>query len=185
MANSPRMRRSVVAVGFAALVLFGSSAAAHDHRPPRATVRVGSEVQRGLQYHADGWSTRDEDPRFCEVSFASGYPTFRKPALHTVGEEIVVRFHKKAMPLEIEAYRWPRVDERGQAAGTSTPLPWTLRPHHVNGEVAAWEVVIIPPAVQGHLYLGVGAYWADEDGCSAGVDLGSQYAAWTFHVKGR
>ena len=111
---------------------------------------------------------------------------FRKPLKRTVGDEIVVRLHKTAMPREVEAQSWPRVDRRGQAAGEPTPLPWVLRPRLADSEIKAWEIVVVAPAPTGHLYLGVGAYWADEDDCGGGpIDLGSQYAAWTFHVVTR
>lgn len=175
------MRLAVASIALA--VFLGASVAdARDHRAPRTTLRVAGQVQKGLQYHADGWSKPTEDGRFCDVSFAHGLPEFSKPLHHAPGQEIVVRLHKKTMPLEVEVQRWPRVNGDGHAAGTATPLPWLLRPHMTGTSIGAWEVVVLPPIVNGHLYLGVGAYWADEDGCSPQPDLGSQYAAWTFHL---
>lgn len=85
--------------------------------------------------------------------------------------------------MEIEAYRWRGVKKNGYAKGEPSPLPWLLRPHRVNGEVRAWEVVVGWPATSDHLYFGVTAYWADEEGCSGSPDLGSQYVAWTFQAK--
>jgi hypothetical protein len=114
----------------------------------------------------------------------TGFPRFRKALRHVPGQEIVVRFHKPAVPLEIQVSRWPRITDGGKPAGTPTPLPWLIRPHLVGDEIRAWEVVIEPPVVPGHLYLGVEAYWRDEDGCWGPLDLGNQYAAWTFHLKG-
>ncbi len=175
----------IIAASFVVTLAAGSVAGAHDHRPPRATLRVGGDVREGSFHHGDGWAHAAEEPGYCYMDFLSGFPRFSKPLKHDVGEEIVVRLHKRAMPLEVEAQRWPRVDQHDRPAGTPTSVPWVLRPYVVDGATKAWEVVILPPLVQGHLYLGVGAYWADEDGCSGGVDLGSQYAAWTFHVVGR
>lgn len=166
-------------------VLTASAAVAHDHRAPRATLRIGGETRPGWLYHADGWSQATEEPGICEATFATGFAKFRKPLRHSAGDEIVVRFHKAAPPLEVEVHRWPGVDDHGYAAGTPTALPWLLRPHVVEGAVRNWEVVVLPPVVAGHLYLGVGAYWGDEDGCGQQPDLGSQYAAWTFHAVGR
>lgn len=156
-------------------------AGAHDHRAPKARLTVGSETQRGLLYHADGWTKRTKDPRYCDVSFGTGLPKFRKAASYTVSDQLVVRFHKAAPPLEVEVQQWPEVDDNGHASGTPTPLPWVLRPY-VAGDIKAWEMVIVPAVTQERIYLGVGAYWTDEDGCSQTPDLGSQYAAWTFHL---
>ncbi|MDP9068002.1 MAG: hypothetical protein M3N53_06615 [Actinomycetota bacterium] len=167
------------------VVLVASAARADDHRPPRATLHVAGKVQEGHRYHADGWSTSSE-PGYCDISFATGFSKFGKPIRRTSRDEIVVRLHKPAMPREVEAQSWPRVNDDGQAAGQPTPLPWALRPHITGGGITAWEVVVLAPSAPGHLYLGVGAYWADEDGCSGSpLDLGSQYAAWNFHVLTR
>ncbi len=84
--------------------------------------------------------------------------------------------------MEVHVQEWPGVDEHGHADGTPTPVPWVLRPHVVDNEVRAWDVVVTAPPEPGHVYLGVDAYWADEDGCGPPVDLGSQYAAWAFHL---
>lgn len=163
---------------------FPGVALGHDHHPPRATLRIDGNVQKGLLHHADGWTYPSEEPGYCDVDFGSGFPRFRRAVVHEAGEEIVVRLHKNAMPLEVEVQRWPRVED-GHAAGTPTPLPWVLRPRVADGQAQAWDVIVPLPVLDGHLYLGVGAYWADEDGCSPQPDLGSQYAAWTFHAKSR
>lgn len=178
------MRRLVAATILSVLVV-GGVASAHDHRAPRATLHVAGKVQDGHRYHADGWSTSRE-PGTCDISFATGFTKFGKAIRRTGSDDIVVRFHKPAMPREVEAQSWPRVNDDGQAAGKPTPLPWVLRPRIANGTIEAWEVVVLAPSSPGHLYLGVGAYWADEDGCGGGpLDLGSQYAAWNFHVLTR
>ncbi len=158
-------------------------AVAHDHRPPRATLLLEDGRQVGHAYH-DQWLAQDpNEPEFCGASFGSGFPTFPSALEHRPGEPVVVRLHKDAVPMEIEAYRWRGVKKNGHAKGEPSPLPWVLRPHRVNGQVRAWEVVVGWPATSNHLYLGVAAYWADEEGCSGFLDLGSQYVAWTFHAK--
>lgn len=178
--------KRVAVIAAVLTVVVVATAGAHDHRPPRATLHIGGEVQKGHRYHADGWSGASNEPGYCDISFATGFPTFRKAIPRVAGDEIVVRLHKSAMPREVEAQSWPRVDDNGHAAGQPTPLTWLLRPRVVGGNVTAWEVVVLVPETPGHLYLGVGAYWADEDGCSGGsLDLGSQYAAWTFHAMTR
>ena len=179
--NSVKRLLAALLVSLLALPL---GAAAHDHRRPRATLRVGGDVQEGHPVHADGWSKPvPGEPDLCEVTFASGFTNFKKPLRHSPGQEIVVRLHKAAAPVEVEAVRWLRLDENGYGRDP-VPVPWTLRPHLINGKVRAWEVVIQPPLVTGHLYLGVAGYWRDEHDCTPEPDLGSQYAQWSFHLKG-
>lgn len=185
MSNHAAMKRVALLVA-GLIVLVGSTAGANDHRAPRATLHLAGEAQQGHLYHADGWAEPSDEPGYCEMSFGHGSPVFRKPLKRAATDEIVVRLHKVAMPREVEAQSWPRVDRRGQATGEPKPLPWLLRPRMANGVIKGWEVVVLPPPSVGHLYLGVGAYWADEDGCGGGpVDLGSQYAAWSFDVLTR
>lgn len=182
MENLQGMRR-LLCVPILVILVLGGAAQAHDHRAPKASLMIGSQVQRGFLYHADGWTKRTNDG-FCSASFGSGFPTFRKPLSYVPGDQVVARFHKSAAPLEVEVQRWPRIDENGRASGTPTPLPWVLRPYR-DGAAEGWEIVIPPPLGKKHMYLGVGAYWADEDGCVQGPDLGSQFASWTFHLVNR
>lgn len=177
-------KKGLVVVVAAIMLLSVAVARAADHRAPRATLRVGDEIRNGRLYHSDGWARKAKDPRFCVATFGTGFPTFGKPIVYPLGEELVIRLHKSAPPVEVEVQTWPRVDEDGMARGTPSPVPWVLRPY-VDGNVRAWELVISPPVTAGHVYLGVGAYWPDEDGCSPPPDLGSQYAAWTFHLVNR
>lgn len=178
------MKRILIVTVVLGLALPSHPATADDHRPPRATLHVGDATQRGRTHHADGWTKRSNEPGFCDASFATSFPRFPKALRHSPGQEIVVRLHKKAPPVEVEAQRWPRIDKKGHAAGTPTPLPWMLRPRLIQGSIRAWEVVVLPPVVDGHLYLDIGAYWRDEDGCSQEPDLGGQYAGWMFHLRG-
>lgn len=174
--------KRVLAALVGIVVLSGTAAHADDHRAPKALLRVGGETQRGQRYHAD-WIRPARQDGFCFASFAHGFPTPPKAVGHDPGEPVVVRLRKPAMPVEVEVHRWPRVNEDGYASGTATPLAWSLRPHRVGGEVRAWDVIVAWPATIDHLYLGVGAYWRDQEGCAGEPDLGSQYAAWTFHLK--
>ena len=172
----------VVGMILGILLVASGVARAHDHRAPRSALLLEGGIQKGQRYHAD-WARPARQEGFCFVSFAHGFPTPPKALPHALGEPVVVRLYKKAMPLEVEAQRWPRVNRDGMATGTPVPLPWSLRPHEVNGEIRAWDVVIPWPRTLDHLYLGVAGYWRDEEGCSSEPDLGSQYAAWTFHLR--
>lgn len=174
------MRRLIVALA-TLFIVAALPAAAHDHRPPKAVLHVEDDRQVGRRHHAD-WVRGGK--RFCTATFAIGFPTFRKPLRHAPGRPLVIRLHKKAPPLEVEVHRWPRVNKDGRAAGTPVPLPWALSPRMVDGQIRAWDVTVAWPASVDHLYLGAAAYWADEEDCAGEPDLGSQYVAWTFHLKG-
>ncbi len=181
------MRRApakAAAAGILAALTVGLSmpAVAGDHRPPRATLQIADDVQRGRIYHADGWTRPTRDGKGCIVTFAHGFPRFGKALKHSDGEEIVVRLDRGDPPLEVEVQRWPRVNSDGEPEGTPTPVPFVLRPAGT-GESQAWEISILPPVVDGHLFLGVGAYWQNNGPCGSQPDLGSQYAAWTFHAR--
>lgn len=176
-----KLRALAAAILFSLLV---GQAEAHDHVPPTAVLRIGGIRQEGLRYHAE-WVKPDRDPRFCITQFSDSWPSFSKPVPYSADDELVVRLRKPAMPIEVEAYRWDRIDSEGYGRGEPSPLPSFLRPVVVNGEARAWEVVVLPQRFSGHLYFGVSAYWADQDGCTSQPDLGSQGAGWTFHVRRR
>jgi hypothetical protein len=154
---------------------------AHDHVAPDAVLRLGDQRQTGIRYDAQ-WVDEGESSD-CTAEFVGGFPLIGKALRHATGEVPVVRLRKRAAPLEVVVQRWPRINRAGYARGEPIQLPWTLEPHVVGDSVKAWDVVIPWPATAEHLYLGVSAYWADEAGCGGFPDLGSQYAAWTFHLK--
>lgn len=110
-----------------------------------------------------------------------GFPTFPKPVEGTPGDPAVIRFKKQAPPLETSLKAWREVDHQGQPEGDPIPIPNALLP--AGGGHKAWEIHFLIPPLGEHLYLLAEAYWADEEECSQQPDLGSQYAAWTFHVR--
>ncbi len=174
------MRRIAAALSLF-LVVIPEVASAHDHRPPRATLRIAGETQTGSRY-SDGWIKTANEPGMCMGTFGDGFPRFKRPLSHQVGDEIAVRLHKSAVPMELSVHRWAEVDDDGAPKGSPVPVPFALRPLLAGADIVAWDVVILPPVIDGHLYLGVDGYWADEDGCGGFPDLGSQYALWTFHA---
>ncbi len=178
------MKLRVLVVVLVVLPLLMAQAHADDHAPPDATLRHGSTRQEGLRYHAE-WVRPNKDPRFCTTQFSDSWPSFRKAIRYSGSDQLVVRLHKASMPTEVEAYRWERIGDEGYGRGDPTPLPSVLRAVVVNGETRGWEVVVVQPSFKRHLYLGVRAYWSDEDECTSPTDLGSQGAGWTFHVKRR
>lgn len=167
----------------AAVMLSAFPAHAEDHVGPRAVLVSAETRQTGRAYHSD-WIRETRDGKACLLSGGSGSLTVpRQPVPQEADEAIVVRLKKSAGPREVQVRRWPRVDEHGDVTGEPTPVPFLLKPHAVDGDVRAWDVVVAPILQAGHVYLDVAGWWADEDGCWPPPDLGSQYKAWLFHLR--
>lgn len=176
------MKLRALLVALVVLPLLMVRAHADDHAPPEATLRHGSLRQEGLRYHAE-WVRPNKDPRFCTTQFSDSWPSFRNAIRYSGSDEVVVRLHKASMPIEVEAYRWTRLDAEGYGRGDPTPLSSVVQPVVIGGQTRAWDVVVVPPSFKRQLYFGVSAYWPDEDECTSLANLGSQGAGWTFHVK--
>lgn len=172
----------VAALAQATLLSLIAPAHAHDHVGPRAALVSGETRQPGRSYHSD-WIRPTRDGRACLLSGGSGTLKVPKAVAHEAHEAVIVRLHKSALPREVEVRRWPRVDEHGMVTGDPTPVPFSLKPHVVDGAARAWDVVVAPTPQTEDVYLDVAGYWADEDGCSRPPDLGSQYKAWLFHLR--
>ena len=183
VANLMHMRSVVVAaLALATLLWLIAPTHAHDHVGPRAVLVSSEASQPGRSYHSD-WIRATRDGRACVLSGGSGILRVPKAVAHEAREAVIVRLHKPALPREVEVRRWPRVDEQGMVTGDPTPVPFSLKPHVVDGTTRAWDVVVAPRLQAEHIYLDVAGYWADENGCSQEPDLGSQYKAWLFHLR--
>ncbi len=155
-----------------------TAATAHDHRPPRTSLQVGGGKQHGQRVHSL-WVKRANE-KYCDVMDRNGQLTF-PPAVRSTATDVgSIVFKKKEMPLEVSLRAWTRVDKDGQPDGEAIPVPHLLLP--TEGD-AGWQIRFPLPPSSGHLYLLAEANWADEEGCSPDPDLGSQYAAWSFHVR--
>lgn len=157
-------------------------AAAHDHRPPRATLASAADQQRGRPLHS-AWLAR-ADSRFCDFMTRRALPSFPRALPHATGEEVRILLPKAAAPLELSVEAWRAVGSDGRPKGARETVPAALVPRLEGTQVAAWEIRFVPPPVTPHLYLAVEAYWADEESCSRPPDLGSQSASWAFHLAG-
>ncbi len=182
-----RRRATAVSVALIALIVIGvgSTAVAHDHRPPpRSVLTTGGREQRGLFFETYWLSRYDE--RFCELSRGFGEVTFPSSIRHRVGSPAMITLRKASPPREWSLQFWNRVDKGGHPKGAPTVLPATLAPlPSRTGEAPrAWQLVFVPPVHKRHVYLRVDVFWADEDGCSfSAVDLGDQSASWTYHLR--
>lgn len=179
------LHRVVIAAVVLALMQ-APGASAHDHRrPPSPRLKAGGEVQEGKNVRMT-WLRR-YDEKYCDLLDGFGYTTFPKRVLsYDAGDTARVRLKKSAPPLEWWVYAWEDIRRKnGQPKGTAQVIPAAVDAHRRDGQVVAWDIRFVLPPADRHLYILVEAYWADEEGCSSQPDLGSQSAAWSFHLSRR
>jgi hypothetical protein len=168
--------RAVAALAVLLVVLTeGGVAFAHDHRPPRASLRHGSLLQEGrlLRYH---WSSVTEDGG-CVSSLILAREGYPHPSLPVEAGRFRarVRLSRPDRPVTLEVVA--REKDRDGTAGTRRRVAVTLRPRRPNGEVIGWTAVL-RSRVEDALFLRVTGAWRDREGCR-----GPQRATWTFHVS--
>jgi hypothetical protein len=150
--------------------------AAHDHHPPRATLRHGSLFQEGrlLRYH---WSAVTEDGG-CVSSLILARDGYPHPSL-PVGPGAFrarIRLSRPDRPVALEVAARDG-DPRDGTLGRRRRVAVTLRPRRPNGEVIGWAAVL-RSRVEDDLFLRVTGSWRDRQGCS-----GPQRATWAFHLS--
>ncbi len=167
----------------ALLLLSGlDPAAAHDHRPPKAILKGKDALQQGLALQEHWLSRYDADE--CEAGGGDSVViSFPQQVRLAAPQAPSIRLRKRAMPVEVAVRQWPEVDDEGHAQGEGVSLPWALSPVKRDGATVAWDVTVPVTVPRRHLYLGLEAYWQDEEGCAGTPDLGSQSMFWTFHAK--
>lgn len=166
-------------------VMAAPGASAHDHRrPPAPYLSAGGERQEGKDVRMT-WLRR-YDEKYCDLLDGFGATTFPKKVLsYDSGDVATIRLKKSAPPLEWWVYAWEEIRRNGQPKGTAQTVPALVDAHRRDGGLVAWDLRFVLPPADRHLYLLVEVYWADEEGCSGEVDLGSQSAAWSYHLLRR
>jgi hypothetical protein len=147
---------------------------AHDHRPPRATLRHASLLQEGNLLRMN-WSssTKDEGCVSSLIVAEEKYPEQGLP----VGDgrfRAALRLDRPDRPTGLRVVA--REDD-GQAQTQRREVGVSLRPRQPNGRLIGWTAVLRSRVVQ-DLYLRVTATWDDREGCK-----GTQRATWLFHVS--
>jgi hypothetical protein len=147
---------------------------AHDHRPPRATLRHGSLLQNGnlLRMH---WSSSTKDGG-CISSLIVAEERYPERGL-PVGEgrfRAALRLERPDRPAGLRVVA--REDD-GRAQARRRDVGVSLRPRQPNGRLIGWTAVLRARVLQ-DLYLRVTATWNDREGCK-----GTQRATWLFLVS--
>lgn len=152
-----------------------------DHRPPRVVLHAGAERQRGYRFHSQ-WVQNPKGP-FCTVTYADNLNMF-PGSLAYRGDEVSIRLKKATAPVEVEVVAWRKLNRNGAPAGKPSSVPHAIAPHLVDGQVTAWDAIVPLTRSSRHIYLQATASWRDEDHCfDSGLDLGSQYGTWRFHIR--
>jgi hypothetical protein len=147
---------------------------AHDHRPPRATLRHGSLLQNGnlLRMH---WSSSTKDGG-CISSLIVAEERYPERGL-PVGEgrfRAALRLERPDRPAGLRVVA--REDD-GRTQARRRDVGVSLRPRQPNGRLIGWTAVLRSRVLQ-DLYLRVTATWNDREGCK-----GTQRATWLFLVS--
>jgi hypothetical protein len=179
-------RRRLIAVAALCMSLaVAVPAFAHDHRAPSSVMQVGELRLRGTLSERHWIKADPEDDRFCISAmdiFRNRFPR-TKLVVPADTSAALIRMRKQAQPITVEVQAWTRVGVRRAPKGDPMPVPFVLTPHQAaDGAVTAWDVQVTLPTAR-HVYLEVAATWADEEGCVPAPDIGSQHAAWRFHVQ--
>lgn len=172
----------ILAGSLTAIFLLVGVAVADDHRRPRTSLITDLDRQSGRITHMV-WARR-VNPDECVVSEGTRPVTFPKAVRFRLGNAVSVRLHKDEMPVEFSVKAWRSIRRDGTPRGAGHPVPAVLTPKRRDGETVAW-MLQFEPAEAAHTYLQVTAYWRDETGCHPPPDLGSQSAAWSFHIRSR
>jgi hypothetical protein len=161
------------------LALVGSSQAAlagggsSQKRPPHLSLRYeGDVVQRDRPFtYCWSYSTGDgEATGMC----ADGFPRFPRAAEVESPTRLSIRVHYPYKPERwfLNAYRAiVRREHYDEPVGDPEKLDFKLRPHRVNGEVKAWDLIFRVTEPMRHYYL------------ETGGDLRQGDAFYALHVK--
>ena len=165
-------RLSLVAV---LLLAFPAPAAAHDHGPPMALLRVNGFLQRGRVVNVD-WVTR-KDGR-CVEKHRRQDLRFGPPVRVDIGAYPGrLRLLTSRRP-RLKLLTWVLRDGSKKPLGPAEEIPFELEPLARNGRTLAWDAVFRLAVVQ-HRFIAAYARWPDREGCDE-----MQRATWTYHIRG-
>ncbi len=170
--------QAAISAALLALTLLpAGQAAAHDHRAPRAELRVAGQRQSGRLWSSAWYAAVGE---VCVGNAVEARPTYRSDAVE-VGEgrfRARVRFVKGEAPARVVVSARQRLGEDGVAVGRRVEVHARIRPLLApDGSSRAWTL-LIRSSVREDLYLLITGRWPDVDGCGP-----RQHASWTFHLS--
>ena len=163
------------------LVPISDIALGHDHRRPKAVLKVEDETQKGRLVESS-W-VRKTSPRLCTSTDTTSPFRFPEQALKAApGSLVAVRLRKAQPPHDVNLQTWHRINRRGGGRGEPEIVPTTLVPRVRDDEVVAWDVQFQPLDEKRHYYLLLEVHWDDEEGCGSPQPLDE--GLWiTFHLR--
>lgn len=156
-----------------AALIAATGAWAHDHRVPRANLRVNEQVKR-LHPWSVSWVSGTSQG--CAHLNADGVPDFRPRAEvdHRHSRPRIV-FHKEQKPRRVNALASRRLSDDGYLANGRN-LDVDLRPRRRDGH-RVW-VARLATTVRHRLFVDLTVRWRDQEGCGD-----SESAHWDFRLK--
>ena len=165
-------RLSLVAV---LLLAFPAPAAAHDHAPPSALLRVGGFPWRGRVIRLD-WVRAARDGR-CVEKHRQRELTFGAPAPAEAGHyDVRLRLLTPHRP-RLKIRSWALADSDRKPFGPPEAISYELERLSRGGRTLGWDAIFRVTVVQ-HRYLAVRGRWPDREGCDE-----KQRVLWTYHLR--
>lgn len=172
----PQSSLRLIAV-LACVSLLRGAASAHDHGPPKLTMKVDGETQEGKLVFT-GWYTTSGDA--CVHGDLFGPDTYPEAMGVSRGDHLVrVRIQKRHRPDYLEVHTWQAVTPEG-GAGPPEVVDHKLKRIRRDGRVVAYRVLFDVSVIK-DLYVKVRASWPDREGCAP--QEGSQQGHWNFHLE--
>ena len=163
------MRRIALIGGLLACVVgagnvAGAASAAQRRTPPRVAMIYKGEVVQRVQPYTFCWSYSygGGATGMC----ADGWPEYPEPAQVEEGSRLRLRIRYPVKPDRwfLHAYRAVvNEDGRDETVGPPEALEFRLKPHRVDGDVRAWDVVFRVDEALRHYYLSTGGDFPQGD----------------------
>ena len=163
------MSRRIIAGLFAFTVLFPSAVAAAENRPPKTTLKAGTERQQGQR--GDFCWGADEGQVGCTGPLDYEWP----PAIVAApGIQVRIRLRRNDKPDNLDVTYWREVGEDGQPADPGQQFDHRLVKRERESGVV-WDVRFRLPEEPGHLYIDLTGRWRDNND-------GGEASYW-FHLR--
>lgn len=166
-----------VALAVLTSAILGTTARAHDHKPPFVRLKADGVVQEGIPWET-WWVDRQADGG-CVAQIVVGSGDF--PSDIEVGREgnLRIRLKKRHKPREVSITMWRRISVgEDEVLGPSEDVSLELqRRRDSQGTTRAWDAVFERP-VPGKYYYQAFVEWRDRQGCG-----GRQGGWWRFSLS--
>lgn len=167
--------RRVAVVGVTVGVLvggpLGSSAPAHDHRPPKTVLRSGDARQRG-NLGTFCWS--EEGGGQCVDTSGYGFPFGEDVG---AGRRVRIRVRRDQKPENTHLHAWRHVDDEREPQGDGWGIPHRVK-KRTWGDRTVYDIIFRAPNKGEHAYLSLDADFDVRPG-----KFGAGDANYNYHLR--